>query len=115
LVGGSCKTGYTHCGTRITPTPENTLCLPEADVIAGLCPIVEVSFIASGQPADDKRRQGYTVVSAGNVTIAYSKEPTALPVQATKLSVGEPCVDPYQKPRIEVPSKPVFIGDVDYY
>jgi hypothetical protein len=83
-------------------------------VTAGLCPIIDVSFIGSTQAAA-KRNQGYTVVSAGNITLAYSKEPTGLPVQDTKLSIGEPCVDPNQKPRIDVESKPVFIGDVDFF
>jgi hypothetical protein len=63
----------------MTPTPENTLCLPVTNVTDGLCPIIDVSFIESSQ-SDGMRNQGYTIVSAGNVTLAFSKEPTGLPI-----------------------------------
>lgn len=78
-TGGSCPAGYQHCGQRTTPTPEHTLCLPAANVTAGECPIVDVQSIGSSQ-ASQFRSRGYTVVSGAGLTLAYSKEPTALPI-----------------------------------
>lgn len=74
---GICPNQFKHCGGDFTPSANNTICLPIEDVDAGLCPIVDVKFVGKEWPSISS---GYEVVSAGNVSIAFSKKPTKLPI-----------------------------------
>ena len=110
---GLCPKGMRHCGSTVLPEAKNTICITEEEFIAGdKCPIVEILFILPNQIPLYKKA-GWVVISAGDVVLAYSKEPNSLPVTTTKLSLEQPCLNPYESPKTNGENYR-YIGELDY-